>query len=50
VILHPTEILKKEGINNFAFEVVKNNKKQDYKGELIKRDAHQPVKPNNLKR
>jgi hypothetical protein len=30
--------------------MIKNNKKQDYKGELIKHDAQQSVKPNNLKR
>lgn len=32
VILHPAEILKKQDINNFAFDVVKNNKKVEYKG------------------
>ena len=37
VILHPADILKKETINNYAFEVVKNNKKQEFKGDVINR-------------
>jgi hypothetical protein len=50
VILHPAEILKKQEINNFAFDVVKNNKKTEYSGQAIRRDVQQPTKPNKLKR
>lgn len=50
VIIHPTEILKKESINNFAFEIVKGTKKDNFKGDLIRRDLPTNSKPNNTKR
>lgn len=50
VILHPAEILKKQDVNNFAFDVVRNNKKPEFKGETIRRDVQPANKPNKLRR
>ena len=38
VVDHPKEIEKKQNVNNYAYEVMNKKAKQEFNGNLIKRD------------
>ncbi len=38
VVDHPKQIEKKENVNNYAYEVMNKKTKQEFNGNLLKRD------------
>lgn len=38
VIIHPCEFRKKEEVVEYAVNLVKENKKKEFKGDLLKKD------------
>lgn len=48
VVDHPKEIEKKENMNNYAYDVVNKKTKQEFNGNLIKRENQRKKSVDNM--